>query len=57
MKIEIKKSADSNIKKLVLYISEQGYPNNAERYAIRLYDFLFSLSKHSNAYTLCRNKK
>jgi plasmid stabilization system protein ParE len=57
MRVEIKKRADTNIKKLVLYIAEKGYPNTAENYVTRLYDFLFALAAHPNAYTLCKNKK
>jgi plasmid stabilization system protein ParE len=57
MRIEIKKRANTNIKKLVAYISDKGYPNTAEKYAARLYDFLFSLANHPNAYAICRNEK
>jgi len=57
MKTEIKRRADHNIKKLVTYISEKGYPETAERYTLRLYSFLFSLAEHPEVYTPCKNKK
>ncbi len=57
MQIVIKRRADRNIKKLALYIADKGYPETAENYVNRLYDFLFSLGNHPNAYALCKNKK
>lgn len=57
MQLVIKKRADLNIKKLALYIAERGYPDTAENYVSRLYDFLFALANHPNAYALCKSKK
>ncbi len=57
MRVEIKRRADLNIKKLAIYIAEKGYPDTAEKYIERLYDFLFSLAPHANTYALCKNKK
>ena len=57
MRLEIKRRANTNIKNLLGYILDKGYPDTAEKYAARLFEFLYSLADHPNAFVLCRYKK
>ncbi len=43
------KKSWSSHKKPAIYFARKGYPETAERYIDRLYDFLFSLEAHTNS--------
>ena len=49
-----RKRAEKSIFKTFLHISAQGYPDRAERFADRLYDFGYTLNDFPAKYPICR---
>lgn len=54
MSVFLSKFAENSIRKIGLYISEEGYPNNAKNYILRLQLFLNSLNSLPKKHTLCK---
>jgi len=53
-KIEFRKKDAESIANIAYYITEKGYPENAKRFADKLYEFGNSLIAFPNAYTVCK---
>jgi len=51
-----KPQADSQIFKIMLYISEQGYPERAVKFADKLYDFGNTFGIFAGKYPVCKRK-
>ncbi len=49
--------AIESITNLAIYLSTRGYPETAEKFCNKLYDFGDSLGKLPNKYALCRFKE
>ena len=49
--------AKSSINKIAAYIEEKGYPETAEKFINKLYDFGNSLAVYRQAYPVCRQPR
>lgn len=53
-KIEYKKKAAESIANIAYYITKKGYPDNAKRFAEKLYEFGNSLLNLNSKYPICK---
>ena len=56
-KVIFKKKAINSINNISAYISGKGYPETADRFADKLYDFGYSLNFFPEKYPICRQKQ
>lgn len=56
-KIEFTKKASENITNIAYYITQKGYPDNALRFAEKLYEFGNSLANFPKGYPICKQKQ
>ncbi len=49
--------AKKSIRNIAFYISEKGYPETAEKFADKLYDFGYSLATMPFGHPICRHKQ
>jgi plasmid stabilization system protein ParE len=54
MSVFLSKFAENSIRKIGFYISEEGYPNNAINYILRLQQFINSLGLLPRKLSLCK---
>ncbi|MFN0048778.1 MAG: type II toxin-antitoxin system RelE/ParE family toxin [Cytophagales bacterium] len=54
MEVVISERALVDVDKIVDYISEQGYPETALKYANRTYDFCLTINNFPLKYNLCK---
>jgi len=55
MKVLIKPRAQKNIEKIAFYIVNNGYPNNAYKFVVRLENFIFTLSSYPEKFPISRH--
>ena len=56
-KVIFLRAAEKNIFQIYIYLVLQGYPETAERFTDKLYDFGYSLANFPDKYRLCRFPK
>jgi plasmid stabilization system protein ParE len=52
--LRITSKARLQIEQIAIYIEENGYPETAERFALKMFDFAESLAFMPDKYTICR---
>ena len=56
MKVIIKPRAQKSISNIAFYISSQGYPETAIKFANRLEDFIYSLASFPDKFQISRHR-
>lgn len=56
LKVFYKPIAERQITAIAIYIEQKGFPENAEKFVNKLYDFGDTLGVASLSYPVCRNK-